>query len=304
MCIISEVVEDVSSTNILVSKCGTQQLTVYSNRVSTLGDNLMILPVPADSVEFLDFTECKSMFKTLKSMFEPQMRGAKGLGMGYSANSLTVHKVGSYFASFAKNLEDLERVDKTTFGTVNKGVLEVIKKHYKPNAIIKNFGFIVCKLNKGIEYEYHPFAYKHKLFYDNTLFIPTRHVHVHALDATGSMPGSEKKKNPVLYWIGSKLVNESGSEMDKPQDEWDHNIYVYNSKKITTMNGASDIEKRASHRVIFDIYNSAAKKTRDQIEHAYISELPKLTTPTDDVKTVSKIEIVGNYVNDDILVTV
>lgn len=278
MCIIADEVESVKATHILVAKSGpNQQLTVYSNKVATNVDNVMLLPVPSDEVEFLDFTGYTDIFVKLQTLF--RRRNTFGMEMYGDSNdnyrSLKVHKVGSYLASFAKNLGELEHIDKKVFSTLNLQLLELMHKYYKPTEIVPNFGFIICKLNKGPQYEYHPFAYRHKMYNDNTLFIPTRHVHIH----------------------NNNFVN----KIDREEEHWDHKIYAYNAKEISTMNkisGSTKLERCTQNIELVE--KTPATLLKDYF--FYEDELPTMPVLID-VKNIYRVEIWGTFTNDDMLAT-
>jgi hypothetical protein len=132
MCIISEPVEDVSKTKILVGVNSdfTKQITVYSNDVENYSEsNAMILPVPnPQSVKFINLANYSKIFNDADSVFT--LEKSRSLSRNFSLsinNTLTIYNVGSYKASIAMGLEDLKRVNKSVFN-LSTGCYDLLKK--------------------------------------------------------------------------------------------------------------------------------------------------------------------------------
>lgn len=259
MCIISDYVENVANTKILVAVNPekTRQFTCYSNVVNNSTDgNAMILPVPyPNSVKFHDLSDYKNIFDDCKNCFtSPQ---PKSRGMTLSTNSwnmsdgvLEVFNVGSYQVSLGMSLADLDRVNGSVF-RLSPGCGELLKKDYSH----PSFGFIICKLSKGEE-EYHPLGYSHEIF-GNNIFIPTKHYHEHApttntnkisnfdmdndmgfgfsgmgMKGVGmgdfSMNSSFGGSNYASFDNNWKDERKIKSSSKRKHNEWDHDIYLYN----------------------------------------------------------------------------
>jgi hypothetical protein len=179
MCMISNEIESVSNTKILVAPNHdkTRQLTVYSNYVSNVSEsNAMVLPVPLpQTLQFIDLSNYANLFEDCaKCFYNPY----KSKSLSYSTNSantkddkpLQVFNIGSYKVSVAMNLEQIEKVDSRVF-KLSQGLAQTLNTfYYQPY-----WGFIICKLNSGPE-SYHPLAYSHQII-DNKIYIPTRHYH-------------------------------------------------------------------------------------------------------------------------------
>ena len=179
MCMISNEIESVSNTKILVAPNHdkTRQLTVYSNYVSNVSEsNAMVLPVPLpQTLQFIDLSNYDNLFEDCaKCFYNPY----KSKSLSYSTNSantkddkpLQVFNIGSYKVSVAMNLEQIGKVDSRVFN-LSPGLNQVLNTfYYQPY-----WGFIICKLNSGPE-SYHPLAYSHQII-DNKIYIPTRHYH-------------------------------------------------------------------------------------------------------------------------------
>ncbi len=245
MCIISEPVEEVSKTKILVGVNSdfTKQITVYSNDVENYSEsNAMILPVPnPQSVKFIDLSNYSKIFNDADSVFtlEKSRSLSRNFSLGIN-NTLTIHNVGSYKASIALGLEDLKRVNKSVFN-LSPGCYDLLKKDYSN----PKFGFIICKLNKGKE-SYHPFAYSHNILSMEEIFIPTKHYHEHNPNkkpirhttyTADNINDSPMFSNVSLY-SGSRgvsfgtyeYINDSVNDSNEINvtEDWAHEIYLYN----------------------------------------------------------------------------
>ena len=168
MCMFNDNVNDVSETKIFVamSNNNLRQLVVYSNNVSTVNPTAMILPVP--NISSIEFHECpENYFKIIDKNFKEVTRSLT-LSLSYF-DSLEVIKTGSYFVSIAKTLNDLDRINTSTF-TLNLN--ETLKKVL--SSYSESYGFLVCQINTG-ELNYKPLAYSHNRLKD--FFIPTLHYH-------------------------------------------------------------------------------------------------------------------------------
>jgi hypothetical protein len=203
MCMISNEIESVSNTKILVAPNSdkTNQLTVYSNYVSNISEsNAMVLPVPfPQTLQFIDLSAYSNLFEDCaKCFYSPY----KSKSINFSTNSfntkddkpLQVFNVGSYKVSVAMNLEQIGKVDSRVF-KLSPGLAQTLNTfYYQPY-----WGFIICKLNSGHE-TYHPIAYSHQII-DSKIYIPTRHYHqeVKWEDANNWALGThlDPKQNPL-----------------------------------------------------------------------------------------------------------
>lgn len=236
MCLISEPVEEVSNTQLF---CGlnsnkTKQITIYANDVNNIShNNAMILPVPfPDSVKFHNLESYANFFDDCKSCFynpNQMLYKSRSLNATFSMNctdSLEVVDVGSFKVSLAKNLSDLQRVNKNVF-TLSNGLSSILGKHYNDH-----FGFIICKLSKGKE-KYHPFAYSHKIF-NNKVFLPTKHYHdgqhVSMSDSLlNNNIGANQIVMQTLQNTNLFLQRQNNNNYDdRYADDWDHVVYLHN----------------------------------------------------------------------------
>lgn len=283
MCVISGKIESVNNTKIF---CGTDedkknQLTVYSNNINNITvNNVMILPVPfPDTVKFHDFSNYTNFFDDCEKCFEKTLK-SKGLPRRQSLNcsdgmkELKVHNVGSYKASMAMNLSDLNRANPEYFYLSNE-VKEYLAVHYNH----KSIGFILCVLVLGDE-KYHPFAYSHKIL-NNKVYIPTRHFHLHNENLLNNNSTYLNFGNNQMFANKFESVNykntlndynfskvnagidpHGGGGGDDYADDWSHDIYLYNvttnrnnyidkiDKKIYSWTGENKLEL---NKINFDL---------------------------------------------------
>ncbi len=274
MCLISTEVNQVSNTKIFIAPSAdkTRQITIYSNDVDNISNgNAMVLPVPLpQSLSFHDLSQYKNFFEDCKNCFSDPTKTLKSysLNMIDKAEGLEVFKIGSYYVSVAKNLEQLELVNNKVF-KLSDGLKKVLNTYYYQ----PYWGFIICKLSPG-KNNYHPFAYSHQII-QNKIYVPTRHYHELPdfndvgnwnlglrLGLDNSNPISINKwnennidKSPMFSqslssgntaeaygWLGSgnknksniQKINQKENYQKNPDpfseivDDWAHEIYFYN----------------------------------------------------------------------------
>lgn len=229
MCIISNSVSKVSDTKILVAvnEKTDRQLVVYSNKVDNASqNNAMILPVPMpETVKFINLSEYKNIFDDCKKSFYNPGRGIN-LSNGFEVSSkglLEVFSIGSYVVSLAKSLSDLRRVDQSVFH-LTEGCEGLLKNDYSDPV----WGFIICKLNDGLE-KYHPFAYSHQLM--DTIFVPTKHYHDHKVLKGFKYNNANIVNSPMF----STFSNNNVLNKYEFADDWNHEIYLINVKNANTI---------------------------------------------------------------------
>ncbi len=121
MCCFSGPVAEVARTNLFARDAGHgRQYLVYQMEVRAAGPTAMILPLPVpprapdDAVRFLDLRACRGFFADLHRPFAGRSATTAGGGARLAplpAPRLEVHRVGSFDASFAPSLDDLDRLD-------------------------------------------------------------------------------------------------------------------------------------------------------------------------------------------------
>ena len=223
MCIIAGETESIASTKILVSKYESKQLTVYSNKVTIDGNGdsvVMILPFPNknNKIDVIE-TNSKDMkcFTLLKNCFINRRSRCSYSNDSTGDNDrpivpLEVFRSGNYQYSIARNVTDLDLLNKNVFKKTQE--LNNLLLEYSNN----NFGFIACIIDKNVMYS--PFAYLYDIV-NNELFIPTKHYH-------------EPSKNFQNLFT---FYNTNPNNYD---NHWDHEIYVLNTKN---KNAFSDYEE-------------------------------------------------------------
>jgi len=196
MCIVSNRVEKMAKTKILVARNNKRQLVVYENKVTNrIANNAMILPVPnPGTLRFDNLKNYPNVFKDCAKSFadmDALLTNSRTLSFGTrcsKSKSIAVFSVGSYNVSVLSNFEDFSRLNKDFFD-IDEDCLRTLED-YKTLP----FGFIICQLKTG-DHTYHPLAYSHDII-NNQIFIPTKHYH--------------------------------GEYNERIVDDWDHDIYLYN----------------------------------------------------------------------------
>lgn len=254
MCIVVEEAK-VSATNIFVApnESKERQIVIYSNNVDTSFEkNLMVLAVPnPETVDFVDLSDYQELFEDVKKYFarhEIVTRSHNRTSKSSSTtNSLHIHEVGNFLASVCKNINDLKKIDVETFGRINDDSVDFMKSKYSNT----KYGFVVCKLKKG-NYNYHPFAYTHKI--SDVLFVPTMHYHgdektryetelklkkeFNDIEFNKAMKKYESfKKVNGTFFSDEQYAEKLGGILNKYRNveinlyyDWDHNIFIVNGE--------------------------------------------------------------------------
>lgn len=201
MCIISGPIKDVSSTKIFVlpNVDFSRQMTVYSNKVDTPGNNLMILPVPnSQTIQFHNL-EYEDLFQDLMNSVYSRSFSIQASASASTRGFLQVFEHASYYVSVAHSVEELFQLDTAVF-RLTDDLYKFFRHFYDVG-----FGFVCCVLRPGIR-NYEPLCYSHAIQGD-ILFVPTRHYHV-------EMDGS----------------------VDTFKADWDHLIFSAATKKSANRN--------------------------------------------------------------------
>lgn len=197
MCCFSKPIEHVERTRILARGLanGGQRLA-YQMRLGASQDLAMILPIPTppssveDAVQFIDLSDYGSFFDDLERAFPQFVRPLARSGAGGSfplpaVQTLVVHKVGDFEASFVPTLADMDRLDPRF--RLPEGVWEQLPGY-------ADFGFVVFKLRPGTSSlvqrvaraigfrrtglkDFHPMAFEFPRRDPGRLFLPTVHIH-------------------------------------------------------------------------------------------------------------------------------
>jgi hypothetical protein len=168
----------VSSTNIFARMLspGVQGLA-YSMNIDAKEPVAMILPLPVvpgsgeDAVKFISLEKHEHMFSTFHYMFEIVMpaarKGGPRLSLGIQRQTLVVHKVGSFIASYVPSRADFSRLD------ARFRMPDVL---FDAVPAYADYGFAVFQLEPGKK-TIHPMALSFPTRAPDQLFFPTVHVH-------------------------------------------------------------------------------------------------------------------------------
>ena len=178
MCIFSQPVISVSDTSIFARLGeGGKQYLVYEMRYQSKKPNAMILPLPVktpaaeSSIQFIDPSKYGSFFKDLALAFPPKaMPKSRSWSLGVEsavANSIKVHKVGNFIASFVPTVDDFDRLDEQF--VLPKSTWDLIPEY-------SDYGFAVFQLSELVG-KPHPIAFEFKTRSTDKLFFPTMHIH-------------------------------------------------------------------------------------------------------------------------------
>ena len=185
MCCFSGPVKSVSATNIFARmETGERQLLVYRMSLETDKAVAMVLPLPVakgsteKAVRFINLQKYPDFFDDLEKGFPVMLTNSMhGDGpMPASAGiheTLVVHHVGDFEASFVPGVKDFDRLDKQ---------FRLPPTAFKKLPGYKDFGFAVFKLKPGAQ-NVHPMAFEFRTDLPARLFFPTVHIHdgeVHA----------------------------------------------------------------------------------------------------------------------------
>lgn len=177
MCILSQPIQDIASTNIFANDLGRGvHGTVYSMEIETRVPVAMLLPVPVlqgsgdDALKFVDLSNYPDFFEDMDELF-PEMYLSMSRSIGSPAmkvKSLQVHQVGAFKASYVPSMDDFGRLDP-------QFRLDPMIWATLPN--YTGFGFAVFSFDPGAKKRIHPMAYNYPVERPTELFFPTVHVH-------------------------------------------------------------------------------------------------------------------------------
>jgi hypothetical protein len=201
-------VEHVSATKIFAgSLVDGRQSLIYSMTVTNREPLAMVLPLPVpangpeDAVEFVNLDGYADLFADLKKAFPDRSIRPLGRSFGPPQNSLVVHEVGAFVASYVPHSRDFARLDPRFRLPAN--ILGVLP-HYE------DWGFAVFQLAPGKQKQIHPMAMKFPRRMPGSLFFPLTHVH------DGKLP-AQAQFDHALYAQVSPLMA-TLLEWDSSQD--------------------------------------------------------------------------------------
>ena len=176
MCIFSQPVDLVADTHIFARLANGTQFVAYEMQLSTLTENAMILPVPIargvgeDALEFISLEDYPDFFDDLEALFpgEGNFGGGDMLGVLAAPAKLTVHRVGSFEASFVPTIADFDRLDPR---------FNLSPEAWEALPQVQDYGFAVFQLVAGEARHVHPMAFSFPTRSPGRIVFPTIHVH-------------------------------------------------------------------------------------------------------------------------------
>lgn len=177
MCCFPRPILRVANTKIFARLTGTgSQLLVYEMIYESETPNAMILPLPVrpptaeNAVRFISLEGYRNFFEDLADGFPYRAGFSIGCGGGSnltSVDTLEVHHVGDYVASFVPSVDDFGRLDPQF--TIPKATWDLIPGY-------GNYGFAVFQLT-NLSGKPHPMAFEFPTRWQDQIFFPTVHIH-------------------------------------------------------------------------------------------------------------------------------
>jgi len=152
------------------------QALAYGMDLASSREVAMVLPLPVipgsgeHAVRFVDLSPHPRMFQELAAMFEAPVAAARKGGFSLSLGApqtLVVHKVGSFVASYVPTHADFSRLDPQF--RVPQVLFEAVPEY-------ADYGFAVFQLGAG-KMTVHPMAFTFPTRSPDRLYFPTVHVH-------------------------------------------------------------------------------------------------------------------------------
>jgi len=174
-------------------KAGERQLLVYRMSLETTKSVAMVLPLPVakgsteKAVHFINLKEYPNFFDDLAAGFPvPKTKSVPTDAVApmpaSMSDTIVVHHVGDFEASFVPSVKDFDRLDKQ---------FRLPPSAFKKLPGYNKFGFAVFKLKAGAQ-SVHPMAFEFRTDMPTRLFFPTVHIHDGAVHA-------EAEFDHVLY---------------------------------------------------------------------------------------------------------
>lgn len=177
MCCFARPILRVANTKIFARLTGTgSQLLVYEMIYESETPNAMILPLPVrppvaeGAIRFISLEGYRNFFEDLAEGFPNRAGFSIGCGGGFemaAVDTLEVHEVGDYVASFVPSVDDFGRLDPQF--TVPKTTWNLIPEY-------ADYGFAVFQLT-SLSGKPHPMAFEFPTRWQDRVFFPTVHIH-------------------------------------------------------------------------------------------------------------------------------
>jgi hypothetical protein len=203
MCCFSGDVEHVSDTKIFArTAAGRRQVLIYEMTLSVGQPVAMVLPIPTPAgspeaaVRFVSLEAYPDVFEDLEKAFpRPERSLSRAGSLPDAEDSLVVHEVGAFVASFVPSLDDFVRLDPRF--RISTTLLECV-----PEYVGWGYAVFQLALPLGELARVHPMAFEFPTRYPDRLFFPTLHIHDRSLRPTA--------------WFAHELYAQG-----KPQPSWE-----------------------------------------------------------------------------------
>lgn len=147
------------------------QALIYELDLGTAAEVAMILPLPTlpgeEAVEFVALDGYAEILSDVERTFDPPPSRSAVPKPAFAPQSLRVHHVGSFEASYVPRRPDFVRLDPRF--RLDDAVWDAVPEH-------RDSGFAVFQLRPG-QSRIHPMALRFRTREPRALFFPTLHVH-------------------------------------------------------------------------------------------------------------------------------
>lgn len=175
MCIFSGKVDHVGSTKIFARIQDGVQYLAYQMNMGASKDVAMILPLPVssrkeDAVKFINLEGYPEFFKDIAKGFVRTSRGKslRSIYGGPACDTLQVHEVGDFIASFVPHKMSFRRLDE---------VFRLPENAWDELPNYNDYGYAVFQLKANKNQEIHPMAFNFPTRFESKIFFPTVHLH-------------------------------------------------------------------------------------------------------------------------------
>lgn len=205
----------VSKTNIFarMTAPGVQALA-YSMNLDSAKDIAMILPLPVrpnsgeDAVRFVDLHAHSRMFSEIADLFEQPISRSMPKSRGLMPQTLDVHKVGSFIATYVPTRFDFDRVDERFW--MPRVVFDAVREY-------ADYGFAVFQLEPG-NVTVHPMAFTFPTRDIERVFFPTVHLHDGRFRAKADFDHALYYQHPRVVRQGGKFEGDEASHQVPRKD--------------------------------------------------------------------------------------
>jgi hypothetical protein len=201
MCIFSGNVQSVSKTRIFArTESGGKQVLAYQMEYAADKSLAMILPLPVaaatESIDFIDLSSSEDFFSILDAHFPIPKQISRSLSFGLKSlddtDTLEVHQVGNFVASFVPTINDFSRLDSrfalpratwdkipayADYGFAVFALYPAIPKQKDELQMPRSKSPRAREPQKLETIKPHPMAFSFATRWPNATFFPTVHIH-------------------------------------------------------------------------------------------------------------------------------